>query len=146
MATWKEQAYDRGVQKRLHPAGLEVYMFVDQPGVFFNAHGNEMDPSLAHEAGFPTEDLLKEKARRDRIADATARIDEEFSVEGKRDVVAEVNGYRIAKLGSRGHQIFDADDNLLTPGKFLSIDDAKRIAHKMKPIKAKKNEGAEAVE
>lgn len=143
MPTWKEQAYDRGILKRHHPAGLEIYMFLDTPGVFLNAHGTEIDPSLAAEAGFPTEDLLKEKARRERIADATARIDEQFAVDGKRDVIDEVNGYKIVQLGSRGHQIFDADDNLLTPGKFLSVEDAKRIASKMKsaqPAK-KKNEG-----
>lgn len=134
--TWTDRAYNRGVLKRKHPAGLEVFMFPDTPGVFFNAHGAEITPELALEAGFETERLLKEKARRDRIADATAQIDAEFSTGGKREVVLKVNGYRIVSVGSQGHQIFDPDDNVLTPGKFLTLSAAEKIARQMKPLKA----------
>lgn len=143
-ATWMDRAYNRGVLKRKHPLGLEVLMFADTPGVFYNAHGTEVDPDLAQEAGFDTERLLKEKSRRDRIADATAQIDAEFSLSDEREVVGEVNGYRIVKVGARGHQLVDEDDNVLTPGKFLAEADAQRIASKMKPgRKEKKSEQPE---
>lgn len=123
--------YDKGVLKRKHPAGLDVYMYVNEPGVFRNGHGNEVDKELAREAGYEVDRLVKERRRRARVAEATKMIDEEFSHEVAHKVVDTVNGYKIVQVNGERHTILDPDNNVMTPGKFLSRSEARRIAKMM---------------
>jgi len=145
--------YDKGVWKRKHPMGLDVYMYVTEPGVFRNAHGAEVDPDLAKEAGFETESLLKERARRERVAEAEAAINDEFSFATERKVVAKLNGYQIVRVRDQLHQVLDPDGNVMTGTALLSKDQAVRIAGKMTSAKKpepkpepKVEEGAENAE
>lgn len=127
--------YDKGVLKRKHPLGLDVYMYVGQPGVFLNAHGGEVSPQLAAEAGFDTDALLKERRRRDRVAEAESAINAEFNKPEARKVVARLNGYEIVRVNGNNHVIVDAEGNPLTTGKLLTKEQAVKVAEQMSPVK-----------
>lgn len=105
--------YDRGVTHKRHPSGLDVYMYKDQPGVFLNAFGREVTPDLAAAAGFDTDHLLKEKAKRERMALAMAAIEEEFEGEAKQ--VKAKGEFKVVHVGFGRHNLLDPDGNKLNP-------------------------------
>lgn len=126
--------YDRGVQKRLHPTGISVFMYKDQPGVFYNAHGKEVAPSLATECGYKTERLLREKLRREKMTAAQIAIDEEFGYSDKQHVVvAERDGYQLVDIGLDRFIIEDNEGVSLTP-RHLTRAESQAVFDKVVPI------------
>lgn len=91
---------DDGYTIRVHPGyGMEVFMKKSNPGVFYNAHGDEISAVLAKEAGFPTEQLLAEKDRRGKVAEAEAAINKMYAGAGKETIVKERRGYALVDIG-----------------------------------------------
>lgn len=102
--------YDRGVRKRTHPSGVEVYMYKDQPGVYLNAFGKEVAEGLAKEAGFDTAKLGKARLRREKMAEAAEIIEKELAEsDTKVETVEERGGYRLVSIGL-GRFHIDTDD------------------------------------
>lgn len=92
--------YDKGVTIRTDPGtGAKIYMYKKVPGVFMNAHGDEVTPKLARAAGFNTSDLLKERAKREAMAKAMGEIEQEFEsqkAEKKEHILEESpDGYKV---------------------------------------------------
>lgn len=116
---------NRGVTIRRHAStGVQVFMYKDDPGVFLNAHGTEVDPALAASAGFDIDTLLKEKVKRERQAVAMAAIEAEFSAgPAKSEVVRSVDGFNLVAVGLGRHKVLDPDGEELhsTP---LTLEEA----------------------
>lgn len=141
--------YDRGVIIKIHQqTGMDVFMYADEPGVFRNAFGTEIDASIAKEAGFDTDRLVKEKVKRERLAEAARSIEQELALaddEGKKDVVSERNGFKVIDVGLGRHFVEDPDGNRLTLHA-LPLEQAKGLLEKLVPKGIKKAPLAEKKE
>ena len=114
---------DRGVHIRYTRAGVAVYEYIGlardgfrdgKPGHWYNDHGDEVGPQLAKEAGYDTAAGLRERKKRERIATATAAIEQEYRPEeAVNETVAEKNGYKAVHIGLDRHNIVDPDGNVL---------------------------------
>lgn len=138
---------DRGAHIRFTPSGIAVYHFPDwredpndqssrfhegMPGHFYNEHGDEVAPQLAAEAGFDVEKLTKERKKRERIAQAQAMIEAEFSdAPTKREVVKEENGYKVVHVGNDRHNVEDPEGNVLNPKAYLDKASALKVLKAM---------------
>lgn len=108
--------YDRGVHMRTHPAGIDVYMYVDTPGVYLSPHGTVIAERFATEAGFPTEVLGKQKLLRERMATAMDKVKAELEMAEKKHVVKrEKEGFKLIDLGMGRYMVQDPECNDLLP-------------------------------
>lgn len=125
--------YDRGVIINVHKqTGMDVFMYLDTPGVYLNAHGGEVSEKLASEAGYDTVRWGKQRLIRERTADAHARIKEELEeAASQRRVVAERNGFQILDLGLGRHQVLH-DGEVLTK-EVLPLDLAEELLEQLAP-------------
>lgn len=108
--------YDRGVIINTHPgSGMDVFMYVDQPGQYLTAHNKEVPDNLAREAGYDVDRLAKERLRMSRKAQASAIIDKELSDEAntQEECVDVRNGFRLVSIGMGRHNVKDPDGNIL---------------------------------
>lgn len=108
--------YNRGVLKRAHPSGIEIYMYLDTPGVYLNARGDEVNEVLAAGAGYPVEEFGKEKLKRARMSQAMRTIEDEIGASaGVEKVEDDHNGYELVNIGLGRYHVRDPDGNNLTP-------------------------------
>lgn len=109
--------YDRGVIINTHKTyGMDVFMYVDDPGKFLNAHGRPVSDEIAGEAGYDVEKLAKDRTKKERKEQAMAMIDAELADDKdvKEEIVEERNGYKIITTGLGRHHVVDPDGNRLT--------------------------------
>lgn len=108
--------YDRGVViRQMASTGMDVYMYVEEPGVFLDAFGREVPESIAREAGFNTERLSKERLKRERMKAAFDQISAEIDTSDRiEEVIAERGDYKIVSIGLGRHQVRDSEGNTLT--------------------------------
>lgn len=134
--------YDRGVVIRLiNSMNMEVFMYRDEPGVFYSAHGKEVPVALARAAGYDVDRLLVQRQHRERVKIASDKIASELQVGkelGKRIVVQEAEGYRIVSLGLGRHEVEDDEGNSLTPGAALTLELARTVLKDLVPVSAGK--------
>jgi hypothetical protein len=70
---------DRGVEYRAAGQhGASVYMYVDTPGEYFDAHGNPVNDELAAATGFDVKKHRLLHAKAVKMAEAKAAIDEQY--------------------------------------------------------------------
>ena len=126
--------YDRGVIKRTHVSGAEIFMYRDDPGVFLNAFGTEVDEKLAREAGMNVDKYELLRKKKARMAEAMELIDAEFSndVNTVRKVVRTRGGFSLVQLGHGRHILEDPDGNNLTPNP-LTHEEGELLFDKMAP-------------
>lgn len=125
--------YDRGVIIRSHAiSGMDVYMYVDEPGRYLTAHGTEVPEQIAKEAGYDVEKLAKDRVRKERKIQATEAIDRELSDEQNvvEDVVAERNGFKLVSIGLGRHHLKDPEGNQLT-GQSLPYESGMKLLDSM---------------
>lgn len=120
--------FDRGVIIRDHPGiGISVYMYSDNPGVYFDAYGNELSIAVAEQAGYDVDILQKKKALIERRRLAIAAIDAEAEAEPESVKVISENGpFKALDIGSGRAVIEDADGNRITPSP-ITVQQAKKL-------------------
>ena len=69
---------DRGVSKRSYD-GIQVCMYKDDPGIYFDNLGNTIKDEFAKAAGFPIAELKLEKEKMARMKTAQLDIEKEYS-------------------------------------------------------------------
>ena len=118
----RKMDYNRGVMINQDPrSGVEVFMYTDTPGIYYNAHGTVVTDELAKAAGYDTEGNAKKKRLSERMAQAMEAIKKELQaeeVEGLRpaeNIVLERNGFKLLDIGLGRHVVKDPDGNPLTP-------------------------------
>lgn len=138
------QMYDRGVMKRSHPLGLDVYMYIDLPGEYMTAHGSPITEEFALAAGFPIDILRKEKIKRERMAQAKLAIEQELEVQVQtREVVTEEKGFKVIGIGLGRHMVEDPDGNILNKEP-LALEQAKLLLVALTGSKAEEPSKAKA--
>ncbi len=106
---------NRGVTIKTDPAsGARVYMYKDSPGVFLNAHGDEVADSLAARCGFLVQDLAKLRAKREALTRASAEIEAQFESEQAQQKAEKVikkseDGYKIVQFAFGRCWVFGPD-------------------------------------
>jgi hypothetical protein len=141
---------NRGYRCRIHPAlGVEIYMYKDDPGVFLNAYGSEVDKGLASDCGYDVEKLLKMKQRKERISQAVEAVESELKIAeetGTKKVFKSRDGFSVIELPMDRFMIEDPDGlpltNMpLTKAIALSVfDQMVPPKSRMKKVDAKVNE------
>lgn len=108
---------NRGCSIRFHPSGFRVIMYKDAPGEYMDERGASLSEKLAGEAGFDVATLRKERVKRQRMAEAQARIEQEFATE-QDDVEALLSvpesGLTVKHIGKGKYAIMDEEGNRLT--------------------------------
>lgn len=111
--------FDRGVHVRTNTlvGGVQIYMYVDSPGVYYDAFGHEVSEELAEGAGFDVENLRKKRLLAERRAQALKTIEDEFRAaeEGEQLVVRERGGWQLVDIGAGRFIIKDPDGNNINP-------------------------------
>lgn len=128
--------YDRGVMKMDDAAtGVSVYMYLDDPGRYLNAHGTEVGVDLARRAGFDVDKQVKERQLKKRLAEAYAKIHSEMQMgEASRIVVREKGGFAIRDIGLGRHELVSPDGDVLTdPEKPLPLEQANALLDQLVP-------------
>lgn len=97
--------------------GLEVYMYKDQPGVYYDAHGNKVNEKLAGIAGFPTSKLANERKRKERLDAFKDQVDKELALLSEDDpvVLAERDDWKIVQAPGGRARIMTLDGDYVTP-------------------------------
>lgn len=130
---------DRGVVIRKHPTGVEVFEYKDDPGVYLNTFGKVVHDDLAKEAGYDTGKQAKAKLRKERMAEALARIEAELAdgdgEAGDRKVVNERDGFKVVDIGLGRFIIEDPDGGNLTKQP-LTKQEVEVVFGKLVPEKA----------
>lgn len=96
-------------------SGPKIYMYKDEPGVYYDAHGKEVPAVVAKAAGYnidvmeKTKTLNMERARliqryNDMLAPPPAKIVE----------IVRPKGHKLVKIGDDLYHIEDIDGNLIT--------------------------------
>lgn len=108
--------YNRGVMFQSDAAtGINVYMYLDNPGVFLSNQGTEVAPELARSAGFDVEKLTKERQLRERMSEAMKAIRAELALgEENKTVVVEREGFKLVDIGVGRFQVLGPDGDVLT--------------------------------
>ncbi len=107
---------DRGVLSRSDPqTGMDVYMYVDEPGVYRSAHGTEVNVELAHRAGFEVDEHLKKRKVQLALASARDRVlaEMEQANTGEKVVMAERDGFKIIDIGYDRYNVLSPDGDKL---------------------------------
>lgn len=127
--------YDRGVVIRvIDRLNMEVFMYADQPGVYYSAHGKELNSAIAEQAGYDVTRYEAQRQHRERMLAASTLIAEELKLtndEGIRKVVEFEGDFRIVSIGRGRHEIEDKQGNILTPGAALPLDLARTVMRGM---------------
>ena len=104
---------DRGVISRTHPSlGMDIYMYVDDPGVYLTAHGSEVEKTLAEAAGFEVDTYDKQHKIKLAMAEAQSEVLAKFS-EATSKVLAERNGFKVLDIGMGRCNVLSPDGDLL---------------------------------
>lgn len=131
--------YDEGVLINVHPGtGMDVFMYVNDPGKYLTAHLTTVPDQIAREAGYNVEALAKERLRRERKAQASAIIDKELSNDETtlEECVNVLNGFKLVSIGMGRHNVKDPDGNILNAHP-LTKESAERLLNSMAGVKEK---------
>lgn len=108
--------YDRGAIINQHTqTGMEVFMYIDEPGVYLDAHLNQVPDLIAAQAGYDVEKLAKERVKKDRKAQAMKMIDEELAddKDNNQTCVDASHGFKLVSTGLGRHHVLDPEGNRL---------------------------------
>lgn len=138
--------YNRPLLKKVTKDGIDVYMYLDLPGVYYNSFETVVDDKLAQEAGFDIPKYGKLKKRREQLAIAMEAIDAELDMEeynDKREIILERGGFTLVSIGMGRHVIEDPDGGKLV-NRPLTLEEAKAALDKLVPAANKKGQEAKA--
>ena len=127
--------YNRGVHIMIHAGmGMDIFMYVDDPGVYFNAHGMPVVEELARQAGFPVDEYRKEREIRRRKSEAAEAIDAEFERQATEPVLhAERAGFKIMNMGVGRFKVYGPEGEELHKN-YLPEDVAVGLLDKLAPL------------
>lgn len=69
---------DRGAIIRMHPMGMRVAMYVDEPGVYYDERGGQVTAEVARRAGFRTDTDSLARKKQQYMAAFKARLEQDF--------------------------------------------------------------------
>lgn len=134
--------YNRGVVIQQDKAtGINVYMYINEPGVYLSAHGTPVSQDLARAAGYDVVELGKKKQMFERMKAAQDAIRAEFEgqVGNVSKVVIERQGFTVKDIGLGRFKVYDPDGAELTKDP-LSMELATAVFDQLVPLEASPSE------
>lgn len=129
--------YDRGVLIRQdEKTGVEVYMYIDDPGRYLTVHGNEVALDLARTVGYPVDDHLRERNIKQRLAKYELDLKKEFEVPEDRKVIKEYRGFKLLELSPDRCQIIAPNGMVMNKG-VIPKEDALKLFEEVAPADVK---------
>ena len=126
--------YNRGVMKKVdQKTGIEVFMYLDMPGVYYNAFEKKVPEDTAKGADFDVAKYGKMKRQRELMAKAMNAINEQLGMEEyaeKPQVIEERNGFKIVHIGLGRHVIEDPEGGKIIE-RPLTLEEAKVALDKL---------------
>lgn len=105
--------------------GLTVYMYMDDPGVYYDVHGNKLPEGIAKMAGFSIDKLAKARKKKEAMAQFEKRIAQELALEQDEEIVIrEAGDWKILALPMDRAKIVDKDTGEMVTPVPLSRSDA----------------------
>lgn len=92
-----------GVRHRIGPGGMNIYMYNDQPGVFYNERGVRVPDSFW--TGSDLEELKKKGRRLAAMKLATEKVEEDFAGVAGVKIMREAGEYRLVEIAPNHYQI-----------------------------------------
>ena len=115
--------------------GIEVYMYLDMPGIYYNSYELPVSDELAASAGFDILKFGKMKKRREQLAVAMDAIDAQLDMQDyneAHEVVIERGGFSVVSIGLGRHIIKDPEGGKLVD-RPLTLEEAKAALEKLVP-------------
>lgn len=80
--------------------GVTVYMYKDEPGIYYDAHGNKVPEGVAKIAGFDTGKLAKLRHKREAMAQFEAKLRKQLELENQdaQVVIAEAGDWQVIEM------------------------------------------------
>lgn len=106
---------DRGISCMKSKEGdFHIYMYLDEPGLYYNANEVRVPDKLAKAAGFDVETHKLQRLKREKLAKANAQIDEEIAAMAgdttKKTLASdEKTGFRVVDIGLGRANVLDHD-------------------------------------
>lgn len=117
---------NRGVIKRNHPAGMQICMYHDNPGVFYDERGLMVKNELAKAAGFRVDELVRQREKNLRIEEYRKRVDAEFESDEDKLAAAASKGSMVVKsIGGGAFAVFDGDERITSVP--LTLEEAENL-------------------
>ena len=129
---------DRGVQMSSHSIlGIDVYMYLDDPGIYYDAHGNILPMEVAEQSGgFDTVTLERKRKIKAALHDANEDVLKKFGEADGPVLVEERDGFTILDYGMDRYKVFGPDDKVNALHKlFLPLAQAKVLLDHLAPVK-----------
>lgn len=108
---------DRGCTIRIHPSGFRVIMYKDAPGEYLGERGEPMTEAIAAQAGFDVDALGRERAKKKRLDEYRAKVEQEFA-DGQEELEAltamSPEGLQVKHIGKGKYGILDEAGNRVT--------------------------------
>ena len=128
--------YNRPLIKKIDQStGIEVYMYMDLPGVYYNTFESQVSEALAASAGYDVALFGKQKRRREQLVVAMDAIDAQLDLQednGQKEVVVDRGGFSVVHIGLGRHIIEDQDGGKIVD-RPLTLDEAKAALEKLVP-------------
>lgn len=105
--------------------GITVYMYVDEPGKYFDVHGRDVAIALAKRAGFDTDRLAKVRNRQLAVRKFESDLAKELALELDEEevILAEKGSWKVRALPMERAQVIDIETNEpVTPAPMLRAD------------------------
>lgn len=111
IVAFNDPANPRKYEPDINYGGMAVYMYKDEPGVYYNAHGQKVPEPIAERAGFPVAKLARAKARRDAVHALEEEFKRQKAVEDVEDneVLVEGGGYQVIALPLGRAKVVDTE-------------------------------------
>jgi hypothetical protein len=94
----------------LRYGGLTVYMYKDDPGVYYDVHGKPLPEHIAKSAGFPVDKLARQRKKKEALASLEAKLRQELELaDMEEEVIAEAGGWKVVALPMDRAKVVDAD-------------------------------------
>jgi hypothetical protein len=91
--------------------GLTVYMYKDEPGVYYDVHGNKVPEGIAKLAGYPIDKLAKARRRKEALLAFDEQMRQQLAMEPDEEsrVLAEDGDWAVMSLPNGRAKIVDKE-------------------------------------
>jgi hypothetical protein len=123
-----------GVSIREHPKAGKLAMYKSEPGIYLNMFGQQVSELVAREAGFDTAAHRRARTRGEKLAEATALIEQELAAPTPKTAVEVVSrgGFRIMDVGFSRYMLETSEGDPVTP-RALTLPVAQSLLDKLAP-------------
>lgn len=128
---------DRGVTGRssyLNPELGTVYMYKDDPGIYFNTHGQGVSETVARLAGYDVEALARVRERKEKLAEFEADMERELRMATAKApvILAKRGGFQIVGRAAGRADVQDMDGVTIN-AMSLTEEEARTLFNKLAP-------------